>query len=273
MSERATTGSAARQATAWGGAPADWAEVMEGPSGWGISAYERVLERVGAGEGTAVLDVGCGAGRFCRLAADRGARVSGLDATSEFVAITAERVPEGSFEVGEMEDLPWPDDSFDVVTGFNSFFLAADMVGALREARRVARPGGKLAMTIFGRSEQCDSTGMFAALQRAADGDRSDDGDTGPSGPPLHSEEVISGIAREAGLEPVEVAYLEFEERYPDLETMARGVLAAPPGRRAVAAVGRERATEALREAMAANTTESGEVALREEVRYLIATT
>lgn len=273
MSERATTGSAARQAAAWGGAPADWAEVMEGPSGWGIPAYERILERVGVGEGTAVLDVGCGAGRFCRLAADRGARVSGLDATGEFIAIAAERVPEGSFEVGDMEDLPWPDDSFDVITGFNSFFLAAEMVGALSEARRVARPGGKLALTIFGRPERCDSTRMFAALQRASDGDRSDSGEGGSDGPPLHAEEVISGIARKAGLEPVEVAYLEFEERYPDLETMARGVFAAPPGRRTVAAVGREQATQALREAMAANITESGEVALREELRYLIATT
>jgi len=45
-----------------------------------------------------------------------------------------------------METLPWPDDAFDVVTGFNSFFFSADLVGALAEARRVARPGGEVAM-------------------------------------------------------------------------------------------------------------------------------
>ena len=85
------------------------------------------------GESTRLLDVGCGAGRFCRIARDRGARVAGLDATREFIDIARERTPDGEFEVGEMEDLPWQDDSFDVVTGFNSFFLADDMIG------RVAR--------------------------------------------------------------------------------------------------------------------------------------
>ena len=38
-----------------------------------------------------------------------------------------------------METLPWPDDSFDVVTGFNSFFFAGDLVRALREARGGSR--------------------------------------------------------------------------------------------------------------------------------------
>jgi ubiquinone/menaquinone biosynthesis C-methylase UbiE len=40
-----------------------------------------------------------------------------------------------------MEALPWPDDSFELVTGLNSFFFANDMVTALREAARVAKPG------------------------------------------------------------------------------------------------------------------------------------
>lgn len=268
-------GSAARQAAAWGGGAADWAEVMEGPGGWGIPAYERILERTGVGKGTEVLDVGCGAGRFCRLAADRGASVSGLDATAEFVAIAAERVPEGRFETGDMQALPWPDERFDLVTGFNSFFLADDMEAALREARRVARAGGKLALTIFGRPERSYSTLMFAALQRAAEGDRPEGDGAGEGdeseGPPLHAEEVISGIATAAGWEPTEVDYLAIEERYPDLETLARGVLAAPPGRRAAAAVGVEAARDALGEALGASIDDSGAVSLREEVRYLIA--
>jgi SAM-dependent methyltransferase len=111
-------------------------------------------------------DVGCGAGRFSRIAADRGAMISGLDATASFVEIARERVPEGDFRVGEMEDLPWADNSFDVVTGFNSFFIAADMVNALREARRVMRPGASVVMTVFGRPERCQSTTLFASLRQ-----------------------------------------------------------------------------------------------------------
>lgn len=145
-------GSAATQSDLWGERARDWAEVMEGWNGWGIPLYRQVLERLNVGAGTDLLDVGCGAGRFCRIAADRGARVSGIDATAPLVEITRERTRNGDFRVGDMEALPWPDNSFDVVTGFNSFFFGADLVRALREARRVARPGGEVAMTVFGRA-------------------------------------------------------------------------------------------------------------------------
>jgi ubiquinone/menaquinone biosynthesis C-methylase UbiE len=50
------------------------------------------------------------------------------------------------------------------VTGFNSFFFATDMVRALREARRVARPGASVAITVFGRPERCESTPVFGSL-------------------------------------------------------------------------------------------------------------
>ncbi len=164
----ARTGSAAAQADLWGERARDWADVMEGWNGWALPLYRHVLQRVPAGPGTSVLDVGCGAGRFCRMAADRGADVAGIDATGPLVDIARERVPDGDFRVGDMEDLPWADDSFDLVTGFNSFFIADDMVGALREARRVARPGAGVALTVFGRPGRCQSTSVFSALRQFA---------------------------------------------------------------------------------------------------------
>jgi SAM-dependent methyltransferase len=249
---------------------------MEGPNGWGIPVYERILERVPVDGSTRLLDVGCGAGRFCRIARDRGATVAGLDATSEFIEIAAERTPDGEFAVGEMEHLPWPDHSFDVVTGFHSFFLAADMVAALREARRVTRPGGTVALTIWGRAERCDSTGLFAAMRRLVEGDApaaQESAPKAPGRPALHEEEVILGVAGDAGLQPTELAYLEYVEEYTDVETMARGMLAAPPGRAARRATSAEAVREVLREAVQPRVSEAGTVRLREEVRYLIATT
>jgi ubiquinone/menaquinone biosynthesis C-methylase UbiE len=115
-------------------------------------------------EGTKVLDMGCGAGRFCRIAADRGANISGLDATATFVQIARKRIPAGDFRVGDIEHLPWPDNSFDVVTGFNSFIFAADFAGALREAGRVARSAASVAITVFGRPEKCESTNVFGSV-------------------------------------------------------------------------------------------------------------
>jgi ubiquinone/menaquinone biosynthesis C-methylase UbiE len=262
-------------AAIWGERARDWAEVMEGPNGWGIPVYERILERVPIDGSTRVLDVGCGAGRFCRIARDRGATVAGLDATSEFIEIAAQRTPDGEFAVGEMQALPWPDDSFDVVIGFHSFFLAADMAAALREARRVTRPGGTVALTIFGRPERCDSTGLFAAMRRPVEGDlpaAQESAPKAPSRPALHEEAVILGVAREAGLKPTETAYLEYVEDYMDIETLARGMLAAPPGRAAMRATSPEAVREALREAAQPRVSDTGTVRLQEEGRYLIAT-
>lgn len=275
-SARTQDGSAATMAKMWGERAPDWAEVMEGPNGWGIPVYERILERVPVDGSTQLLDVGCGAGRFCSIARDRGATVAGLDATSEFIEIAAQRTPEGEFAVGEMEHLPWPDHSFDVVTGFHSFFLAADMVAALREARRVTRTGGTVALTIWGRPERCDSTGLFAAMGRLVEGDAPavhGSAPNAPSRPALHEEEVILRIACEAGLQPTEAAYLQYVEEYADVETMARGMLAAPPGRAARRATSAQAVLEVLRDAVQPRVSDTGTVRLREEVRYLIATT
>ena len=51
------------------------------------------------------------------------------------------RLPAAEFRVGEMEALPYDDDTFDLVTGFNSFFFADDVVSALSEGGRVAKSG------------------------------------------------------------------------------------------------------------------------------------
>ena len=264
-------GSGQRQSELWTERARDWADVMEGWDGWGIPVYRHVLERVIVGRGTSLLDVGCGAGRFSRIAADRGAAVSGLDATAHFVEIARERIPDGDFRVGDMEDLPWADDSFDVVTGFNSFFIAADMGNALREARRVARPGASVAMTVFGRPERCQSTAVFSSLRQFMPPSADDAAEEAEEGPGLHEEGALETLATDAGLSPREAGYFEFAEEYPDLETMLRGYLAAPPFVRAARSAGDEAVRESLTEALRPLETSSGRYRLEDELRYLIA--
>jgi SAM-dependent methyltransferase len=248
---------------------------MEGWNGWGVPVYRHVLARVGLDEGGSVLDVGCGAGRFARIAADHGAQVCGLDATAAFVEIARERVLGGEFKVGEMEELPWPDDSFDLVTGFNSFFIASDMAKALGEARRVARPGSPVAMTVFGHPEHCDSTQAFASLGQLMPSKPSDERepeDQEEEKPPaLHEEGVLEGIAAEAGLTLRESDYLSFVEEYADLQTILRGMMAAPPFRRASRMAGEEKVRKALGDALKPFEKSTGRYRLQEEVRFLIA--
>jgi SAM-dependent methyltransferase len=117
----------------------DWADTWEGPQGWGTGLYEHVLSAANVGPGTTVLDCGCGAGRFVHLAAERGAGVAGIDAAAKLVEIAASRTSHADLRVGDFEALPWPDGSFDVVTGFSTFQFAHDHARALGEARRVSR--------------------------------------------------------------------------------------------------------------------------------------
>lgn len=267
--EERAKGSGTAQAELWGVRARDWADVMEGWNGWGLPVYRHVLERFPVGRDTSVLDIGCGAGRFCRIVADRGGKVSGLDATPALVEIARERIPDGDFRVGDMEELPWADGSFDLVTGFNSFFIAADVVNALAEARRVARPGAPVAMTVFGRPEHCQSTAMFEAVAallptKPATGDKK-------AGPALHEEGALEALAAQAGLTPEEAGYIELVESYPDLETVLRGVMAAPPLVRAARAVGEGVVRDRLTEVFRAFETPAGGYALEEEARYLIA--
>jgi ubiquinone/menaquinone biosynthesis C-methylase UbiE len=132
----------------WAERPDTWARIEEQQ----LPTYEAVLAATRLGE--AVLDVGCGTGVFLRLCADRGASVSGIDATDTLLARARTRVPEADLRLGDMQALPYGDDAFDLVTGFTSFFYADDVVAALREAARVSR--ACVAITTFGHPERCD---------------------------------------------------------------------------------------------------------------------
>jgi 2-polyprenyl-3-methyl-5-hydroxy-6-metoxy-1,4-benzoquinol methylase len=87
-----TTGTAPLQGALWGAHARGWAEqeLQHRP------LYEHALRSLELGPGKAVLDVGCGAGLFCRLAADAGARVTGIDAAERLVEIARARVPVGA---------------------------------------------------------------------------------------------------------------------------------------------------------------------------------
>ena len=98
-----------------------------------------------------VLDVGSGPGTITVGLARRAGRVIGLDASVAMVEAArnhAARTGIGnvSFETGSAYDLPWDDDSFDVVYAHQVLQHLSDPVRALLEARRVLRPDGLLAV-------------------------------------------------------------------------------------------------------------------------------
>src|SRR5947208_11792752 len=161
MSSTTLTGTATLEGRLWSVRADAWAEIQERQV---APAYQAALDALRVGPSTRLLDAGCGAGMFLRLAADRGADVHGLDASEGLLAHARCRVPGAPILHGELEQLPYDDASFDVVTGFNSFQYAAHPAVALAEARRVARPEGRVLLLNWAPAKLCQAVGYLMAL-------------------------------------------------------------------------------------------------------------
>ncbi|WP_250404829.1 class I SAM-dependent methyltransferase [Streptomyces cellostaticus] len=107
-----------------------------------------LLDAAGVDAGTRVLDVGTGTGTAALAAGERGALVRAVDADAGMAAEARRRGV--AAEVAVLPELPFPDGAFDAVVG--NFVL--NHVGrprtALAELRRVLRPGGRVAVTLWG---------------------------------------------------------------------------------------------------------------------------
>jgi SAM-dependent methyltransferase len=155
----------------------------------------QIADHTGIGPGTRLLDVGCGPGAMLRFAADRGARVSGLDAAEGMIAHARALVPDADLRVGPMERLPWDDGAFDVVTAFNAVQFAADRAGALREMDRVRARGGHVAVASWGPPERCQQFVIGDALEALA-------GQEQAGTHPLGADGVLAELFEAAGLTP-----------------------------------------------------------------------
>jgi SAM-dependent methyltransferase len=257
-------GSASMEREMWGARVADWAEVQEGTV---LPLYKEVLAKTGIGKGTSLLDVGCGAGGFCQMAAERGASVTGFDATPEMIDMAKSRIPNGDFRTGDMEVLPYAGDSYHVVTGFNSFQYAANPVTALREARRVAKKDSFVVMAVWGKAADCQASAYVATLFKFLPPPP-----PGAGGPFALSEDgALEALARKAGLTPVEVSDVDCPWEYKDLETALRGLLSAGPAVVAMRVSGEDRVREAVAEVLEPFKNAAGGYRMENKFLYLIA--
>ena len=203
----------------WGSRAEAWAATEEQQ----LPTYEAAIERLGIGAGHVVLEVGCGSGVFLRAAANRGADVSGIDSSERLVALARARVPEADVAVGDLQELPYEDRTFDVVAGFNSFFFAADMVAALGEARRVAKPGGSVVIQVWGGHGTCDLDAIKPIVRPFFPGYDPD----APPPPDLGEPGLVEQLAFAAGLTPKEAFDVSWAYVYEDDDALTGGLLAA----------------------------------------------
>jgi ubiquinone/menaquinone biosynthesis C-methylase UbiE len=112
----------------------------------------RVLELVHARPGMRILDLACGPGTLARRLAAQvapGGKVVGVDLAPGMIELArAARIPNARFEVMDIEQLSFDGASFDAAACGHGLQFAPDLGAALREARRVLRPAGRLAASV-----------------------------------------------------------------------------------------------------------------------------
>jgi len=221
------------QGKLWGQAPQDWATLQEPVH---KPLWQAMLNETSVRSGTRILDAGCGGGGACLLAAERGALVSAVDASEGLIQFARSRAPEVDFRVGDIESLPYEDNSFDVVFAANSIQYAGDRVKALREFRRVCRPGGRIVSGLFGSPDKVAFRTIFAAVR-----DVLPEPPAGGGPYELSMPGKLESLFEKAGLKLLTSGEVNCPFHYPDFETFWRAQNSAGPFQRAVQIAGKKK--------------------------------
>jgi SAM-dependent methyltransferase len=113
----------------------------------------------------ATLEVGCGEGRVSRDLLAHGHRVTAVDASPTLLEAAREADPKSEYVLADAAALPFSDETFDLVVAHNSLMDIEDMPGAVREAARVLRPGGRFCISV---THPITDIGHFAAREADA---------------------------------------------------------------------------------------------------------
>ncbi|MEI6159964.1 MAG: methyltransferase domain-containing protein [Roseococcus sp.] len=118
---------------------------------WSRRLAEGFLDHCALPAGAAVLDAGCGTGSLSAALRrrDQWARIAGLDLAETYLDAARAEVPGGDFRQGDMQAMPFADASFDAALSLLVIAFVPDQAQALRELRRVTRPGGLVALAMW----------------------------------------------------------------------------------------------------------------------------
>ncbi|MBZ5602919.1 MAG: class I SAM-dependent methyltransferase [Acidobacteriia bacterium] len=240
----------------WGVEAQDWLDIQEKKS---PALWNPVLDLAQVSPGTTILDAGCGTGGAAVLAQRRGAIVSGCDASEEMLAIARSRLPEADLRVAELENLPYPDRSFDVVLAINSLQFAPDPAKAADELARVAKH--RVAVVVWA-VEHCEQKAIFDAILALFE--------KPPRGRGVFA---LSEPGQLEALFPNSTTHeIDCAFEYPSLDIALRGQMAAGPSQRVVEIFGKEKVETAVREALKRFVQPGGSVKMQNRFRCLIAT-
>jgi SAM-dependent methyltransferase len=197
----------------------------------------------------------------------RGAVVSGVDASAGLLEVAKERVADAELRQGDIEDLPFDDNTFDAITAFNSVQYASDATRDMLEIKRVAVTDALVAIATWGLVEQCQMRIVLGAI-----GSLLPPPPPGAGGPfALAGPGALEALVESGGLTVEQAIDVPTPYCYPDLDPALRGQLASGPARMAIERAGRDTAAATLTEALESVTGADGTVRLDNVFKVVIA--
>jgi SAM-dependent methyltransferase len=212
---------------------------------YSVSLGSELIRLAGLARGQRALDIGCGPGILTSPLAELlgPEAVAAVDPSEPFVEACRARVPGADVRLGEAEDLPFPDDAFDAVLSQLVLHFIPDLAGALAEMRRVGRPGGVVAATVWDGGDGMPLLWEFSQVAEELHPARASYEER-QAREQLGRPETLAGIWRDAGLLDVHTEAIDVETSYRDFDELWSGFLdgVGPGGRLVVSLDGPERA-------------------------------
>jgi ubiquinone/menaquinone biosynthesis C-methylase UbiE len=205
-------------------------ERVHGPR-TGLVAVD-LVELASIAGGHHVLDVGTGTGAFAESARAAGAAVVGVDPSMAMLRVGRDAHPEVPLAAAEAIDLPFQDSTFDVVTAGFVLVQFQRLETALFDLIRVAKPGGRLAVTTWAETEDEFQRTWRGLIEQVAPHEVLSDAmeRAMPNEERLRDPRRLEGALRDAGLRPVRVEHREY--RFPmRLDDYVDGRTTAASGR------------------------------------------
>jgi ubiquinone/menaquinone biosynthesis C-methylase UbiE len=189
----------------------------------------RALEMLDAGPGMKILDLACGPGTLSRrlvAAVSPGGEVTGVDLAPGMIELANTlNLPSARFELMDIEHLAFDDAAFDGAICGHGLQFVSDLPGALREARRVLRPRGKLCASVpIGSYGEAVWIHLYAVIDRWVP-PAPETVDQASTRATVQDAEALRQAAVDAGFESAAVELIEEEVPWASAEQLVKGFM------------------------------------------------